>query len=70
MTIAENIRLEQEMSIIRDPLDQTKQMTVNADGSISVSRLNPLLRSPTLKIGMLPHQVIRKWQPPLHLPSP
>ncbi len=37
MTIAENIRLEQEMSIIRDPLDQTKQMTVNADGSISVS---------------------------------
>lgn len=37
MTIAENIRLEQEMSIIRDPLDQTKQMSVNADGSISVS---------------------------------
>ncbi len=37
MTIAENIRLEQEMSIIRDPLDQTKQMAVNADGSISVS---------------------------------
>ena len=37
MTIAENIRLEQEMSIIRDPLDQTRQMTVNADGSISVS---------------------------------
>jgi hypothetical protein len=37
MTIAENVQLEQEMSIIRDPLDQTKQMTVNADGSISVS---------------------------------
>jgi len=37
MTIAENIQLEQEMSIIRDPLDQTKQMAVNADGSISVS---------------------------------
>jgi len=37
MTIAENIQLEQEMSIIRDPLDQTKQMAVNADGSISVT---------------------------------
>lgn len=37
MSLAENLRLEQEMSIIRDPSDQTLQMSVNADGSINVS---------------------------------
>lgn len=37
MSLAENLRLEHEMAIIRDSLDQTLQMSVNADGSINAS---------------------------------
>jgi len=37
MTVAENVLLEQEMSIIRDSLDQTKQLSINSDGSINTT---------------------------------
>jgi len=37
MSLAENLRLEHQMSIIRDKDDQTIQMSVNSDGSINTS---------------------------------